>query len=439
MNRKFLLMTLVLFTFSTVGSAVLVAQSAPVTGTVELHKDDGSKEPVSNALIEVYRMDIKSSFPSAKTNKRGEFSFAGLPLGATFYFSVSAAGASPLIYPNVRAGQERLVLIMSPGDGRKLTEDDVRKAAAAAQGAEPAKAAELTEAQKKEQAEYEAKVKEIEEKNKKAAKTNEIINAALKEGNEAFKAKNYDLAVAKYEEGIAADPEFVGSAPTFYNNRGAALYARGIDTYNAGIKMTDATEKFAAFTKAKKDFDDAAQGYLKAWIVLRNAPAADINDKSIYEATRIATLRGAKDAFQIGVRTEQVDESMIESAKVLIPEYLKIETDAAKELEARVVYADLFRVVGDSDNAIAAYTAILEEYPDNQDALAGAGLSLVNLGYINNDKAKLQEGANLLQRFASVAPDSHKFKADAVALIDTLKKESNVTPQKRAAPSRRRP
>ncbi len=92
--------------------------------------------------------------------------------------------------------------------------------------------------------------------------------------------------------------------------------------------------------------------------------------------------------------------------------------------------ADLYRVVGDSENAIASYKKILEASPDNQDALAGAGLSLVNLGYINNNKEMLQEGANYLQKFADKAPDSHKYKNDAVALIANLKKEQNVTPQK---------
>jgi hypothetical protein len=55
------------------------------------------------------------------------------------------------------------------------------------------------------------------------------------------------------------------------------------------------------------------------------------------------------------------------------------------------------------------------------------------MGYISNDKAQFQEGANLLQKYISVAPEGHKYRADAVALIETLKKEQNVTPQKGAA------
>ncbi len=406
------------------------AQTAPVSGTVELQKADGTREPLAGALIEVYRTDIKSGFPSAKTNKKGEFNFAGVPFGAMFAFAVSAPGCSPTIFPNVKAGQEKLLITLSPGDGSKLSEDEVRKGAAAKGGSTAVETKELTAEEKKARAELEAKNKEITAKNEKALKTNEIVARAIKEGNDAFTAKNYDLAIAKYDEGIAADPAYVGSAPTFYSNRGAALTTRGVETYNKAVKSTDVSEKVNFLGMARKDFADAAQGYLLGWNVLKNAPAADIVDRNNYEATKLGVLRGAKETFMKAVRTEQVDNAVIEAAKILIPEFLNVETDAAKKAEAALTFADLYRVVGDSENAIAAYKKILETSPDNPDALAGAGLSLVNLGYLNNDKTKLQEGANFLQKFASIAPDTHKFKADAVALIDTLKKESNVTPQK---------
>lgn len=424
-----------------VGGVTIFAQNAPVTGTVELLKADGTRVPVEGALVEVFRTDIKASSPPAKTNKRGEFNFAGLQLGWTFILSVSAPGAAPTYLTNVKAGQERLLITMNPGDGSKMAEADVRAQAAKPKvAAGTPEAAQNTEEMKKAQADYEAKKKEVEEKNKKAQQTNDIVTAALKAGNEAFAAKNYDVAIVKYDEGIAADPEFVGSAPIFYNNRGIALKTRGVDNYNVGIKAgTDVTAKIEAFNKAKKDFADASTGYLNSWNVLKNAPAADITDKANYDSNKMGTLRGAVEVFQMAVRTEQVDPSVIEVAKVMIPEYQANEPDAAKKAAASLALADLYRVVGDSDNAIVAYKAILELTPDNPDALVGAGLSLVNIGYINNDKTKLQEGSNLLQKFVGIAPDTNKFKADAVALIETLKKEQNVTPQKVTTPAKKKP
>jgi tetratricopeptide (TPR) repeat protein len=140
-----------------------------------------------------------------------------------------------------------------------------------------------------------------------------------------------------------------------------------------------------------------------------------------------------KEAFRLMALTEQVDAEMTPIAKTVFPEYIAVETDPVKRDEAKIILADLYRVAGDSENAILAYRQVLETAPDNIDAMAGLGFSLVNMGYVNNDKAQLQEGANFLQKFATAAPGTHKYKDDAVGLIETLKKEQNVAPVKSAA------
>jgi len=428
MFRKSLL-TLVI-SIGVVLSAQLAAfgQYAPTSGKVVLQKADGSKEPVQGAVVEVYRTDVKGGSPPSKTNKKGEFSFAGLMLGGDYTFSVSAPNAAPVLFP-VKPGQENIVIVMQPGDGSKFSEADVRKGGSGARTASAGTTdapAELTEEQKKAKAEYEAKVA----KNEKILKTNDQVALALKEGNAAFGAKNYDLAVSKYDEGIAADPDFVGSDPVLNSNRATALSARATDYYNQSAKVADATEKVARMEKVKKDYTDAAQGYMRSFEMLKTPPAPDVMDKAVYEQVKLGGLRGAKETFEKAVRTKQVTPGIIDAAKVLIPEYLSIETDAAKKHEAALALADLYRVSGDSENAVTAYSKILESTPDDLDALSGAGFSLVNIGYLNNDKAKLQEGSNLLQKFASLAPDTNKYKADATALIETLKAEQNVTPVK---------
>lgn len=424
------------------GHSSLFAQFAPVTGKVELQKADNTRVPVAGALIEVYRTDIKASPLSAKSNKKGEFSFAGAMFGATYTFAVSAPNCAPMTVPGIKAGQENVVVVLTPGDGSKIAEAEARKgpakAAASSGDTETVATEELTEEGKKQKAEYEAKVAEVEAKNQKIAATNEIIERSVREGDQAYAAKNYDVAIAKFDEGIAADSTFVGTAPVLYTHRGVSLVARAIDVFNKGVKMTDPKEKMAAYGKARTDLGEAASSYLKSWNVLINAPAADIVNKANYDANKTVTLNGAKDAFAKAVRTEQVDPGVLEAAAVLIPEYLKAEADAAKKSEASLILADLYRVAGDSEKAIAGYKAILETSPENQDALAGAGFSLINLGYLSNEKATLQEGSNMLQKFVSLAPDTHKYKADAVALIDTLKKEQNVAPQKTPATPKRK-
>lgn len=432
------------------GGVSISAQHAPVGGTVELQKADGTRAPVAGALIEIYRTDIKGGFPSVKTGKNGEFRIAGMMLGATFTFAVSSPGAAPVTMAGVRAGQEKLLITMTPGDGSKFTEAQVRQGGAATAksgGGTP----ELTAEQKKAQAEYEAEVKNVTAKNEKAVKVNEIVTRAIKEGNDAYTAKNYDLAIAKYDEGIAADPSFVGSAPTFHVNRGIVLTARAVDTHNRTVKSADASEKIAGAAKVGKDLADAADGYVKGWNLLKTAPATDI-DRTTFDTNKLNTLKGARDTFHKAMKTERVDPTTIEAAKVLVPEYIAAETDSIKKAEMQTIFGDLFRLSSDFDNAIVEYRKALEISKDSPDALAGLGLSLVNVGIIakdegdaKNDKAmsdkgtaQMQDGLNLLGVFTQVAPDSHPLKASVKETTEYLNAQNKLTPQK-VAPAKRRP
>ncbi|HXF43676.1 MAG TPA: carboxypeptidase regulatory-like domain-containing protein [Pyrinomonadaceae bacterium] len=431
MFRKFIY-TLLIATISGFTFLNASAQTAPISGKVEIKKADGSVEPVAGALVEVFRTDIKASGPTAKTDKKGIFNFAGLPLGAVYVISVSAPGAQPTYYPNVRAGDMDLKIEMSPGDGRRLTPDEVReylaRTGAAAGG-------EMTEEQKKAQAEYEAKVKEIQAKNEKIKQETAIIQAALKEGNDAFQAKNFELAVAKYDEGIAANPTFAGSAPVLLNNKGAALRELAVRKFNDNVKNPDASARLEAFKAVKDYLSRAVEGYKQSLEILNAAAPNDIAGQ-LKQSQTYTALRGIKDTFRLMVQTEQVDESKLEIAKTYLPVYFENEQSAEAKEQAKTLMADLYRVAGNPEQAIIEYRKVLETSPDNLDAMAGLGLSLVNIGYVNNNKEQLQEGANILQKYASAAPDGHKYKQDALALIQNLKEEQKITPQK-AAPKKK--
>lgn len=425
----------VIMTLLMVSASSVLAQSAPVNGRVMLKKKDGTVAPLAGALVEAFQTDIKSSAPPAKTDKKGYFAFAGLKLGASYVLSVSGSGGFPTYLPNIRAGNENLTITLEEGDGSKFTEAEVR--AAIAKGATAGNTAavptaEMTAEQKKQQAEYEAKLKEVTAKNEKALKANEIIAKALQDGNAAYTAKNYDGAIAKYDEGIAADPDFAGSAPVLLNNKGTALKERAVLNYNQNVKATDLNVKVEALKKVKQDFAMAAESFDRSLQILKAAAPGDVGDPKTAESGRMNALVGLKETFRLMAATEQVDETKIPVAKTWIPEYITAETDPVKKDQAKMILADLYRVAGDSENAITAYKTVLDASPENLDAMAGLGLSLVNLGYINNDKTKMQEGANVLQRYATAAPDTHKYKTDALGLIETLKKEQNVAPVKTA-------
>src|SRR6266508_2427179 len=114
-----------------IGSAVIVgaalvgsAQTGPLRGSVKLIGADGNAAPVVGATIDVYRTDISGEYHT-KSDKKGEWVFAGLPYVGTYVVSVSAPGAQPNAKSGVKAGREIPVeVVLNPGDGKKLTRDE---------------------------------------------------------------------------------------------------------------------------------------------------------------------------------------------------------------------------------------------------------------------------------------------------------------------------
>ncbi|MDQ3323421.1 MAG: tetratricopeptide repeat protein, partial [Acidobacteriota bacterium] len=432
------------------GSLFVFAQTAPVRGKVELKKADGTTEPVAGAMVEVFRTDAKGKLPTGKTDKKGNFSFAGFPLGQTFALSISAPTIKPGVYQNIKAGMENVNIIVVEGDGKRSTEDEVRQflaapgastsnAPAEATQTDSAKPAKESAESKKQREEYEKQVAEVNASNEKIKNSDAIIQKAQEEGSKAYEAKNFDLAIAKYEEGYQASPNFVGSAPILLNNKAAAHIERAIILHNQNVKVTDTTQKVANKAKIKQDFAGAMDAYNNSLTVMKNsAGSTEVPAQKIADI-KLQTLRGAQNVMQYMATTDSVDEKTTVAARALTQEYVNMETDAAKKVKAQTVLGDVFRVSGDSDNAIVEYKKALEIAPDNADALAGLGLSLYNSGVLNNNnKAQMQEGLNYMTRFAEVAPANHPLKADVAGLVEYLKTAENLTPQKVTRPAGRK-
>jgi tetratricopeptide (TPR) repeat protein len=412
-------------------AAVSFAQTAPVSGEVKLKKADGTIVPAAGVTVDAYRTDIdKGKMPAAKTNKKGEFSFVGFILGQTYALVVSGPGISPELRPSVKAGTDNISIEVSEGDGKQWTEDQVRTALKSASSTQT-NTGQMTAEQKKAQADYEQKKAEYETQKKKAEDANKVVNTAFQEGDKLYKAKDYNGAIAKFDEGINADPEFEGSAPILLNYKAVALKDRGFDSYKQSMSGDDAA-KAAGMEKAKADFLAATAALDKALLILKNAPAStDPAAQKGAETSKHNILANYVEVYRILVKT-RADVTKAKDVGPIYEQYLAVETDPAKKATARINLGDIMQEAGETQAALDAYMAVLQDSPDNVDALAGAGFSLVNLGYLNNDKTKFQEAVNYLQRFIAAAPDTNKYKADAVSLIDTLKKEQNVTPQKGA-------
>ena len=450
MSRKFSLIFIGALLF--IGHITIFSQSAPVNGTVLLKKADGTVEGVANALIEVYRVDIKSGFPSAKTNKKGEFNFAGIPFGGTYVFSVSAPNCAPTIFPNVKAGQEKLVITMSPGDGSKLTEVDVRKEAAIAKtntgtGTGSSAPPELSAEEKKAQAEFAKKNAEITEKNKKTQAADETARKSNEEGNAALKAENYDLAITKFSEGVAAVPDYVGSTPIILNGKILALKARGFKIYREGATQPNLDVRKAKFEEANKSYDEALASFQNAVDVIKNAEAA--TDPA--EQKRRDQLKA--DLYALATEIHRlkavggVDTTKAAEANTVITAYVALENDPVKKLGGQMALGDIMRLTGDLPSAVAAYRHVLEMKADHPEAMAYLGLSLFAQGaaVIPEDKEKEQEGLNYMQKYTEIAPvaatDSQSVKEikESVKLAVDYLKSLKMAPQKLPAGGKKKP
>jgi tetratricopeptide (TPR) repeat protein len=439
---KYTCMAVAIFAFQGAASA----QFAPVGGVVEMVKADGTREPVANALIEVFRVDMKTGFPAAKTNKNGEFNFAGLPLGVTFVFGVSAPGASPTIFPNVRAGQQKLLITMTPGDGGKLTEDEVR--AGVNKPASSSGTGELTAEQKKQQAEFEKKNNEIKEKNKKIEEGDALAKRSFEEGNAALKAENFELALAKFDTGVSAVPDFVGSTPILLSGKMLALKNLGFNRYREGAASSDPSVRIGKYQEANKYYEDALAAFQQALDVIKNAEAAaDTAEQKRRDQMRAELYASATEIHRLKA-VGQVDTSKTADALAVITEYMNLEADPAKKLAARLTLGDIMRAAGDFEKAVAAYKAVLEVKPDHADAMGSLGLSLFAQGVamVPEDKALQQEGLNYMQKYTEIAPiaptDSQavrELKQSVKETVDYLKNQQKMTPQKVATPPKRRP
>ena len=428
-------------------------QIAITSGRIELVKEGGTREGVGGAVIEVYRTDAKGTFPTGKSGKKGDFSFAGFAIGGIYALSVSAPNCAPAIFPNVRAGQEKIVVIMKPGDGRKWTEADVRTAiAGAGKGAVDIGGSATSEAKgqpekTKEQVDYEKQVADVDSKNKKLGESDAIAMKANDAGSAARKEKNYDLAIAKYSEGITAVPDFVGSTPILLLGRMAAQKDKGFAMYRAATTISDQAERRVKFAEANKFYDDALASFTQAVDIIDKAAASsDPAEQKRRESNRLNLYQIATDIHRIKV-LGNVDIAKAPDSYAVYQTYFGIETDPVAKVNAQVALGDVMRLSGDFDKAVAAYRAVLAAKPDSPEGMAGLGLSLFAQGVstVPEDNDKKQEGLNMMQRYTELAPilgtDSaqvKELKTSVKEAVDYMKAQK-MAPQKPAAGGKKKP
>ena len=436
-RKDYLKVFLAAFVLLVAGTAAF-AQNAPVRGIVKLQKADGTVVPVVGAIVEAFRTDIdKGKMPEAKTNKRGEFNFVGFPLGQRYVLAVSGPGIGPRIQTDVKGGMENIEFIVNEGDGRRLTEAEVRAAAKAAASA-PAGGGGASEADKKAQAELAQKNAEITEKNKRIEADDDTARRANLEGRAALDAKNYDLAISKFDEGITAVPDYIGSTPILLAGKIIALKGRGFDIYLQGAKSPDATIKLERYGAAKKEFLAAVAAYAQAADIVKKAPAAtDPKDQQLRKSIMNDLYGNTLEVHRL-MAVAQVDTTHTSEAETLVNEYLAQETDPVKKAKALTTLGDIMRAASEFDKAAAAYRTVLETSPDNSEVLASLGLTLVAQGFAATpqNREQLQEGLNYMQKYADTvsilptdSPTVQEFKKSVKDTVEYLKTEEKLKAQ----------
>jgi tetratricopeptide (TPR) repeat protein len=442
------LMVAILLAFA---SMTAVAQVGELRGHVWMQQADGQKVPLADAQIDVFRVDMSAKY-NTKTNKKGEFVFAGLPFIGTYVVAASHPTAKPNFVPGVKAGKDiPCEITVTPGDGKRLTFDEIKAAGGgsanppAATGGGNSGGAESPEAKAKRE-EMLKKNAEIEASNKKITEANEVIARTFKAGNEALGAAStasrannsdeaiakYTAAVAQYDEGLAADAE----QPAILTNKAVALKGRGVERFNTAVrsKTLDDAGRTAALQTAKDDFKAAAEASSKAVTLIKAQTApAEAAELQRYNANKYAAMLTNAESMRLYV--SKADQTQADAGLAAFKDYLAVETDPAKKAKAQVDMAQMLLDAGQADKALTEFKAILATTPDSPEANLGAGLAV----YATGDKAKFQEAANFLQKFVEVAPDSNPMKDDAKAILTELKNSENVTPEKTSKPARKRP
>src|SRR5256886_10112352 len=457
MRRSYLLNLVTVAIFLLFTAIVASAQTEQMRGSVKLVGADGQQTPVAGAAVDVYRTEMKADYHT-ESDKKGDWVFAGLPFVGTYTVSVSAPGASPMAKGGVKARRDiPLDIVLAPGNGKKLTEAEALAASKGEASAASNGAARGDSASDKANAEAIAKNAEIVATNTKIENANKVIgdslkagNAALLAGNEADRANKHDEAmklygdaIQQYDTGVAADPEHPGIA-SLLTNKSAALRSRAVDRYNAAIVSKDDAGKTAGIEAAKADFTASAEAATRAVeMIKKQPPATDPNEQKQQATNKYFALNSRAEAMRLFVI--KVDPTKASDATTAYEEYAAAETDPAKKLKGEKDFAQmLFETASDQagyERAIAEYQKILEKVPDDPDSLLRIGQAMFNIGALNNnDKAKYQEASNYLQRYGDKAPES-QLRTEAKKLIDTMKQQANVTPEKTkpATPPRKRP
>src|ERR1700704_794833 len=105
MRRSYVFASIIATAVLVLSAATASAQTAPLRGHVILKQADGTTVKPADAIVDVFRTDISGVYHT-KTDKKGEFVFAGLPFVGRYVIAASLPNAAPGFQTGVRVGQD---------------------------------------------------------------------------------------------------------------------------------------------------------------------------------------------------------------------------------------------------------------------------------------------------------------------------------------------
>jgi tetratricopeptide (TPR) repeat protein len=277
--------------------------------------------------------------------------------------------------------------------------------------------------QKKAMEEYEKKRAEVEASNKKLMEDHDAMKKRFEAGQQLMAAKDWNGAATEFGEAAKLDAE----QTAVWQGLALALYNRGVTNFNESTKDLTNTSKREA---AKQDFNDTINAIGKA-IALIEPQVNDPQKGAQAKKSKAAFLKTKADAEGLLAKKLLVAE-MIEPA---VKDYREVAESAetpADKVKYQLSAAEVYFESGKAEEAVVAYTAIIEANPDNLDAIYKLGLAYASV-------AKFQESANTFQKFLDKAPETDARVPEVKVVLKDLIVGNNLQPPK-SEPSRgRRP
>lgn len=340
------------------------------TGAIEGKVTGADGKPVGKdvALIQIVRTDIKGNY-KVKTNKKGEFFHAGLPLG-TYDVSCEIDGK---VVDSLKGVRMRL------GDPVPVNFDLAKIAAQQAAMQKAAESGTVTQEMARDMTpEQKAALEKQAKERSEAMKKNKELNDAFNGGMEAMKANNFEAAIQSFEKAATLDA----------NQH--VIFGQLADAYGGLAKTKSGDEKNALNAKSLEAFQKA--------IALKS------DDAAYYNNYALALARSGK--------FPEAQENLGKAAQL----------DPAGAGRYYYNLGALLVNAGQNEPAGEAFKKAIEADPNYADAHYQLGIYLTGKAQVDTKTGKMTfpDGtAAAFEKYLSLKPDG-QFATSAKAMIETM-------------------